>query len=63
MEQVRKDELIAVVTTNKEAVGGEIPIFFASTPEEQARVASVLAIVMKAMVHDIGEGVYVIVKH
>ncbi len=58
-----KDKLLAVVTLNKEAVGGDVPIFFASTEEEQARIAGTLAQVMKAMVHDVGNGVYVIVKH
>ncbi len=58
-----KDQLLAVVTLNKEAVGGDVPIFFVSTEEEQSRVAGTLAQVMKAMVHDVGNGVYIIVKH
>jgi len=60
---VKKDDLLAVVTLNKEAVGGDIPIFFASTQEEQAAVAATLSQVLKAMVHDIGNGVYIIVRH
>lgn len=58
-----KEELMAVVTTNKEAIGGDIPIFFATSSEEQQRVASTLSQVLKAMVHDMGNGVYIIVKH
>ncbi|GAB4265483.1 MAG: hypothetical protein Kow00111_16680 [Thermincola ferriacetica] len=48
---------------NKEAVGGDIPIFFASDQEELSRIASTLAQVLKAMVHDMGNGVYIIVRH
>lgn len=58
-----KEELLAVVTLNKEAVGGDVPIFFAETEEEQAAMASSLANILKAMVHDMGNGVYVIVNH
>ncbi len=58
-----KNELLAVVTLNKEAVGGDIPIFFASTQEEQAEVAGILSQILKAMVHDLGNGVYLLVKH
>lgn len=57
------EELMAVVTINKEFVGGDVPIFFASTPEEQAKIAATLATVLKAMVHDVGNGVYAIVQH
>jgi len=58
-----KDELLAVVTVNKEAVGGDVPIFFANTEEEQVKTASTIAQVLKGMVHDVGNGVYIIVKH
>ncbi|PKM80079.1 MAG: hypothetical protein CVU89_15060 [Firmicutes bacterium HGW-Firmicutes-14] len=56
-------ELMAVVTINKEAVGGDVPIFFASTEEEQAKIANTLAQVLRSMVHDVGNGVYCIVRH
>lgn len=58
-----KEELLAVVTINKEAVGGDIPIFFASTEDEQVHVAGVLSNILKAMVHDVGNGVFIIAKH
>jgi hypothetical protein len=63
MGDTMREELIAVVTTNKEAVGGDIPIFFASNPEDQARVANSLSRILKAMVHDVGDGVFVLVRH
>jgi len=40
MGDAKIEELVAVVTTNKEAVGGDVAIFFAANPEEQARVAN-----------------------
>ena len=60
---LKKDALLAAVTINKEAIGGDIPLFFASTQEEQDKIAGTLAQILKAMVHDIGNGVYIIVKH
>ncbi len=60
---MRGEELIAVVTIDDTYIKGDIPIFFAKTEEEQARVAQTLAKIMQAMVHDLGNGVYVIVKH
>lgn len=58
-----KEELIAVVTVDDTYVKGDIPIFFAKTETEQVKIAQTLAKVMKAMVHDLGSGVYIIVKH
>lgn len=55
--------LLAAVTINKKAIGGDIPLFFAATQEELEQIAGTLAQVLKAMVHDIGNGVYIIVKH
>jgi hypothetical protein len=60
---MNKNNLMAVVTINKEAVGGNIPIFFAATEEEQAKIAGILSQVLRAMVHDLGSGVYILVKH
>lgn len=54
---------MAVVTIDDTYVGGDVPIFFAKTPEEQARIAQTLARVLRSMVHDLGNGVYIIVKH
>ena len=57
------EELVAVVTLNKDVVGGDVPIFFAKTDEEQAQIATTLAKVLRGMVHDIGNGAYIIVRH
>jgi len=63
MGDAKIEELVAVVTTNKEAVGGDVAIFFAANPEEQARVANSLSRILRAMVHDVGHGVFVLVRH
>lgn len=63
MKYSKCEELIAVVTTNKEAVGGDIPIFYAANPEDQDKVANSLSRILKAMVHDVGDGVYILVRH
>ncbi len=57
------EQLMAVVTRNKEAISGDVAIFHAADEQEQAKIATTLAKVLKAMVHDIGNGVYIIVKH
>lgn len=63
MRDSKGEELLAVVTINKEAVGGDIPIFYASNPEDQAKIANSLSRILKAMVHDIGDGIFVLVRH
>jgi hypothetical protein len=57
------EELMAVVTIDDTYVGGDVPIFFAKTQEEQVQIAQTLAKVLRSMVHDLGNGVYIIVKH
>lgn len=59
-----KEYLLAIVTSKRDAVGGGgTPIFYAKDEEEQARLALYLARIVDGMVHDLGNGVYIIVKH
>ncbi|WP_418790147.1 capping complex subunit for YIEGIA [Phosphitispora sp. TUW77] len=60
---MRDEQLMAVVTLNKDVVGGDVPIFFAENEEQQSNIATTLAKVLKGMVHDIGNGAYIIVRH
>ncbi|MDD3652795.1 MAG: hypothetical protein PHO01_01225 [Desulfotomaculaceae bacterium] len=55
--------ILAVVTLNMERVSGGTPIFFAQNEEEQERTALYLAKILDAMTHDLGNGIYVIVRH
>ena len=58
-------ELIAVVVLGQdvEHVRGSVPIFVAADEAELARVTLYLSKIFKAMVHDLENGVYLIVKH
>lgn len=58
-----KDTIIAVVARDKDKVGGDVPIFFAETLEEQERVAMYLSRITGGVVHDLENGTYIIVKH
>ncbi|HZK25374.1 MAG TPA: hypothetical protein VFC74_08300 [Oscillospiraceae bacterium] len=56
--------ILAAVTTRKgeHRVAG-IPIFYAETDEEMINMCTILSRVMEAVAHDMGNGVYIIVKH
>lgn len=57
------DIIIAVVTMDREAVGGDVPIFYARNEEERERIATTLCRITKGMAHDLENGAYVIVRH
>lgn len=57
------DYIVALVTTGKDKVGGGAPIFYATSKEEMDKLAIYLAKMTKGMVHDLENGVYVIVRH
>lgn len=58
-----KKRILAVVTLNMNHVDGGAPIFFARNQEEQAKIARYLAQTLDAMVHDLENGTYIIVRH
>ncbi|KAB3533169.1 capping complex subunit for YIEGIA [Alkaliphilus serpentinus] len=57
--------IIAVVTLNNEAHvrSGGSPIIYAKDEDERERVALLIAKTTRGMVHDIGLGTYIIVRH
>lgn len=55
--------ILAVITLNKELVSGGAPIFFARDEEELEKVAGYLSKILDAMVHDLGNGSYIVVRH
>ncbi len=59
-----KDNILAIVTTNKDIVSSTtVPIFYANSEEHKERLALMVAKVTMGMVHDLENGVYVVVKH
>lgn len=56
--------IVAIVTSQRDRVGpGGAPIFIASDEREAQAMATILSRITSAMVHDLGSGVYVLVKH
>jgi hypothetical protein len=56
--------ILAIVTTDSFKVGDAgCPVFYASNGEEQEKVSLLLARVLGGVVHDLENGVYIIVRH
>lgn len=55
--------VLAVCTMDKVKVGGGAPIFYASDQDELSELALLLSRVFGAAVHDLHNGVFIIVKH
>ncbi|SHJ13539.1 hypothetical protein SAMN02745975_01356 [Geosporobacter subterraneus DSM 17957] len=59
-----KDNVIAVITRDEKAVSvATVPTFYAKTEQQQEAIAFYLSKVTTGMVHDLGNGCYVVVKH
>jgi hypothetical protein len=54
--------ILAAVTTEQNRVSG-VPAFYAESQEERAEMATILSRVLEAVAHDMGNGVFIIVKH
>lgn len=57
------DTILAVVTTDKNKVGGGAPVFYTENESELEKVANILQRATTSMAHDLGNGVYILVKH
>lgn len=66
-EEVSLVETILVTVVLREAKekvsGGGAPVFFAENKEEQEKLSLILSRILKGMVHDLENGVYIITKH
>ncbi len=61
-EAVRR--IVAVVTTDREAVGGGgAPIFYCRNEEERDQVAFMIGRLVDGMAHELANGAYIIVKY
>ncbi|NLA27826.1 MAG: hypothetical protein GX878_10580 [Firmicutes bacterium] len=56
--------ILAVITLDPSLVGaGGAPVFIARDIAEQDRIATYLARITSGVVHDLENGVYILVKH
>lgn len=55
--------ILAVITLDAALAGGGAPLFLARDRSEQDRIATYLARVTGGVVHDLENGVYILVKH
>lgn len=55
--------ILAVITLNAAKVGGGAPIFFARDEAEMDKLAGYISRILDASVHDLENGIYLIVKH
>jgi len=56
--------ILAVITRDPGLVqGGGTPVFLARDQTEQDRIATYLARITEGVVHDLENGVYILVKH
>ena len=55
--------ILAVVTLDKDLVTGGVPIFLARSEEEREKIALFVSKSLDAMVHDLENGCYIIIRH
>ena len=60
MKTTQAHTILAIITTDKEKVGGGIPSF---TPIVSKNSESALLSNLMAAIHSMGDGTYIIVKH
>lgn len=59
-----KEAILAIVTTNRDAVeGGSVPVFYAKNYDEMERIALMVAKVTLGMIHDLENDCFVVVRH
>ncbi len=56
-------QILAVITVDRERVGGSAPIFYVENQEELEQVSIYLSRIFMGAIHDLGNNVYIIVKH
>lgn len=56
-------KIIAVITPDSSAIAGGAPIFIAEAEEERKKLAFRLEKILDASVHDLGNGLFIVVDH
>ncbi|HLV10426.1 MAG TPA: hypothetical protein VKY40_09465 [Halanaerobiales bacterium] len=54
---------IIVIKDAKHKVGGGVPVFIVEDEKEQQKIGSLLARLTLSMLHDLGNGINIIIKH
>lgn len=62
---MHEEKILALVTTkeNRDRVGGSVFTIFTDDEEEMQYVAALISRITVSMVHDLGNGIYMVVKH
>ncbi|RXT13889.1 hypothetical protein [Ammoniphilus sp. CFH 90114] len=55
--------ILAIITLNREKVGGGSPIFYADNVEELQHLAFTMEKILDAMAHTLSDDTMIIVKH
>ncbi|MGI6035721.1 MAG: capping complex subunit for YIEGIA [Limnochordia bacterium] len=55
--------IFAVITEEAQKVGGGLPIFYVDSSEEKERVAMYISRITGGVIHDVGNGTYIVVIH
>lgn len=55
--------ILAVITLNKQKVGGGAPIFYCESKEEMHKIAANLEAIIDGIGHALSDELYIIVKH
>ncbi len=55
--------ILAVITLDMNMVSGGAPIFFVRSEEEREKVSLYLSKILDALVHDLNNGTYIVVRH
>ncbi|NMB45527.1 MAG: hypothetical protein GX998_03855 [Firmicutes bacterium] len=63
LREVLREDIIAVVTEDRTLAGGGAPIFYAGSAGEKEKLALDLSRVTRGMVHQLDNGVYIVVRH
>ncbi|QZY57148.1 capping complex subunit for YIEGIA [Crassaminicella profunda] len=59
-----KDNIIAIITTDRSMISTTtVPVFYAQSEEKKERIALLVSKITMGMVHDLENGSYVVVKH
>lgn len=58
-----KENIIALVSLNRDVASASAPIFYVDSEEKQEETALLIAKITMGMVHDLRNGVYAVVRH